>query len=86
MVVFTSIQIDKENLSSKIYSNVGLPTVKNFNHMVSTNMISNWPIPVADIRNDEKIYGPSMESLKGKPRRSKPRLAIKDYIKIPSKI
>ena len=55
MVVFTSIQIDKENLSSKIYSNVGLPTVKNFNHMVSTNMISNYPISVVHIRNAE-IY------------------------------
>ena len=36
------------------------------NNMVSTNMISNCPISVAAIRNDENIYGPSMEILKGK--------------------
>ena len=58
--------------------------MKNFNHMVSTNMISNCPISVANISNAEIIYGPSMASLKVKSTRSKPRTAIKDDIQIPS--
>ena len=66
MMGFTSRKIERAKLSRKIYSNIGLPTVKNFNHMVSTSMISNFPISVADIINAEKIYGPSMVSLKGK--------------------
>ena len=54
MVGFTSIKIYRSKLARNIYSNVGLPTVKNFKHMVSTNMISNSPISVADINNTEK--------------------------------
>ena len=86
MVEFTSRQIYRDNLSRKIYSNSGLPMVNNFNHMFSTNMISNFPISVSDISNAENIYGPYMESLKGKSTRSKPRPVIKDEIQILSEI
>ena len=54
--------------------------MKIFNHMVSTNMISNCTISVSDINNDKNIYELSMESLKGKPTRIKPRPVIKDDI------
>ena len=39
MVEFISRQIERYKLSSKIYINVGLPTVNNLKHMVSTNLI-----------------------------------------------
>ena len=39
MLVFTSRQIERAKLSTKIYNNVGMKTVKKFKHMVSTNMI-----------------------------------------------
>ena len=84
MVGFTSRKIERAKLVRKIYINVGLPIVKNFKDMVSTNMISNCPISVAYIINSDKIYGPSMASLKVKSTRSKPRTAIKDDIQIPS--
>ena len=86
MVGFTNNKIDRKKLETKIYINVGLPTVKNFNNMVSTSMISKCPISVADIRNSENIHGPLILSLKGKSTRRKPRLLIKDDIHIPSKI
>ena len=54
--------------------------------MVFINVISNCPISVSDIWNSEKIYGPSIASLKGKLTRSKPRTVIKDDIWIPSEI
>ena len=63
-----------------------LTTVKNFKHMVSINMISKFPIPVAEIRNAEKIYGLSMASLKGKSTSIKTRLSINYYINIPRDI
>ena len=47
MIGFTSKEIQRAQLARKIYSNAGLPTVNNFNNMVFTNMISNYPIPVA---------------------------------------
>ena len=86
MVVFTSRKIYRSKLSSKIYSNVGLPTLKNFNHRVSINMISKCPISVADISYYENIYGSSMASLKGNSTRNKPRPVVKDYIQISSRI
>ena len=86
MVGFTSREIERAKLSSKIYINVGLPTVKNFKHILSTKMISKCLISVADISNDEKIYGPLMETFKVKSTSSKPRPLIKDYIKILSNI
>ena len=66
MVGFTTRQIDSTKLARKIYSNVWIPTVMNFKQMVFTSMISDFPITVEDIRNAEKLYGPLMESLKGK--------------------
>ena len=41
---------------------------------------------MVDIINYEKIYGPSIASLKGKPTRRKPRTLIRDEVKITSKI
>ena len=86
MVLFTGIKIDRSKLARKLYNNIGLPTVKNFNHMVSTNMISNFPITVANIINAENIYGPLMTSLKGNSMWENPRPLIKDDIKIPSEL
>ena len=51
MVGFTIRQIDRFKLASKICSNVRLPTVKNFKHMVFTNMIADCLISVSDIIN-----------------------------------
>ena len=60
--------------------------MKNFKHIVSTNMISKFPISVADIINHKNIYGPLMENIKGKSTRIKPRLEIKYDIKVPINI
>ena len=86
MLVFISRQIERTKLDINIYINVGIKNVKNFMYMVSTNSISNCPILVEDISNDENIYGPSMASLKGNSTRRKPRPVIKGVIKIPSEI
>ena len=47
IVGFTSRQIERAELARNFYSNVGIPTVKNFNNMLSTNMVSNFPISIA---------------------------------------
>ena len=86
VVGFTSRKIERSKSAMKIFSNVGLPTVNKFKHMVSTNIISKCPMEVADRINAENMYGPLMEGLKGKSTRIKPRPVIKYGIKIPSKI
>ena len=86
MLGFTSKQMERANLSKKIYRNVGPTTAKNFTHMLSTNMIKNYPISVADTRNIKNIYGPLMASLKGKLKSIKPRPEINDDIQTPIEI
>ena len=78
-----SRQIERGGLVRKIYNIVEMATVKKFKHMLSTNMISNCPISVADIINAKIIYGPSMEILKVNPTRRNIRPVIKDDIQIP---
>ena len=56
IVVVTSRQIDRAKLDRKIYSILGLPTVRNFKHMVSANMISNCAIALAYTINSKYIY------------------------------
>ena len=51
VVGFTRRQIEWDRLAVKIYINIVLPTVKKFTHMVSTNIILNCTIIVADIKN-----------------------------------
>ena len=86
MVGLTRKQIERSKLASEIDSNVGLPPVKKFKHMVSINIISNYQISVADISNAENIYGPLMEIINGNSTKSNPRPVIKDDIHIPSEI
>ena len=86
MVGFNSIQIERAVLASKLYNTLGLTTMKNLNNVVSTNIISNFPISVADLIKYDKIYGSSMTSLKGKSTSSNPRPVIKDDIHIPRKV
>ena len=83
---FTSRQIERYKLYRKVYSNVGLPNVKNCKHMVSTNIISNFPISVANIGYVKSIYKPFILRLKRNPSRIKPRKVINYYIHIPTKI
>ena len=83
MARFTSRQIENYELARKIYSNVGIPTGKNFNNMVSTNRISNCLISMADMINSGIIYGTSMESIKGNSTRIKPRPVINNDINTP---
>ena len=79
MVGFTSRKIDRSKFARDIYSNVVLPTVKNFKHMVSINIISNFQISVSDKNKSDKIYGPSMT-------REQAKLNNKNDIQITSEI
>ena len=66
MIGFTDRQVQQAKLARKIYHNVGTPTIKNFKLLIKTNSIKNCPITIDDINNAEKIFGPSLSSLKGK--------------------
>jgi len=86
MTGFTDRQVQQAKLARKIYHNIGTPTIKNFKLLIKTNSIKNCPITIDDINNAEKIFGPSLSSLKGKSTRTKPEIVKNDHIKIPREL
>ena len=61
----------------------GLPSEREFENMVRSNMIVNYPVTFSDIKNSKLIFGPDITSLKGKSVRRKPDSVVTDYGEIP---
>jgi hypothetical protein len=54
--------------------------------MVSSNMIKNCPVTSIDVTNANKIFGPDLETLKGKTVRITPPPVATDYVQITKEI
>ena len=65
---------------------MGTPAVKNFKSLLKANMIKNCPVTIEDVNIAEKIFGPSMSSLKGKSMRRTPKPVRADVIEIPPEL
>ena len=63
-----------------------LPSERDFENMVRSNMIVNYPVTFSDIKNSKLIFGPDITSLKGKSVRKKPASVVTDYVEIPREI
>jgi Cobalamin biosynthesis protein CobT (nicotinate-mononucleotide:5, 6-dimethylbenzimidazole phosphoribosyltransferase) len=57
------------------------PAQSKFEKIVAGNFISNLPITIADVRRSERIYGPSVPSLKGRTTRQAPA-SVQDIIPV----
>ena len=83
---YTQRQFDRAKVARKLYHNVETPTVENFKALLKANAIANCPVTTKDVTIAEKIFGPSMSSLKGKSTRSKPDPVKSDTIEIPREL
>ena len=83
---YTQRQFERAKEARKLYHNVGTPTVPNFKLLLKTNMIANCPVTSEDVDIAEKIFGPSMSSLKGKSTRTTPKPVRSDVIQIPKEL
>ena len=83
---YTTRQIKKTDEARKLYHIIGTPTVENFKGLIKMNMIANNPITVEDVDRAEKIYGPSIYSMKEKTTREKPKVVVNDTIEIPKEL
>jgi hypothetical protein len=62
---------------------LGNPSKKDFQDMVSGNLIPNCPITSGNISNVRKIFGPDLASVHGKTVRQTPAPVVADYVVVP---
>jgi hypothetical protein len=83
---FTDRDYEQAKRARKALDLVGYPSPKDFEHMVSSNMINNFPVTSIEVTNANKIFGPYLATLKGKTLRITPPPVMKDCAKIPKEI
>ena len=57
---------------------LGLPSERDFENMVRSNVIVNCPVTFSDVKNANLIFGPDITSLKGKSVSHKPASVVTD--------
>jgi hypothetical protein len=83
---FTDRDYERARRARKALGLVGYPSPKDFKHMVSSNMIKNFPVTPIDVTNANKTFGPDLTTLKGKTVRMTPPPVVTDYVQIPNEI
>jgi len=63
---YASQQIEWANLARELYHASGSPSIEAFKGILRGNLIINYPVTIADVDIAERIYGPSISTLKGK--------------------
>ena len=84
--VYTKRQVDRAEKAKELYAVIGYPSLKDFKHIIQTNQIKNCPVTIEEVNIWTKIYGPDVNAQKGKTTRTKPNVAVNDYIEIPKEI
>jgi hypothetical protein len=83
---FTDRQFHRAKHAREIYYALGTPSLRDFKMIITSNQIRNLPINIEDVTIAEKVFGPDIGSLKGKPTRQKSDPVVSDYIEIPEEL
>ncbi len=62
---------------------LGNPSKKDYQGMVSSNMIKNCPISTSDVSNARAIFGLDLASVRGKTVRRTPAPVVAEYVSVP---
>jgi hypothetical protein len=62
---------------------LGNPSEKDYQGLVSRNLINNCPFSASDESNTQAIFGPDLASVQGKTVRKKPAPVVGDYVAVP---
>jgi hypothetical protein len=62
---------------------LGNPSEKNYQGLVSVNLINNCPFSSSDVSNAQTIFGPDLGSVRGKTVKKKPAPVVVDYVAVP---
>ena len=80
---FTKEEIDKAIEARKLQGRVGYPSDAKFANLVSSNSLKHSPVTAKDAANARTMFGPSLEGLRGKTVRQRPRRVETGYLRIP---
>ena len=83
---FSKQQLSQAKAARDFQGKVGHPSTTDLKNIIRLNLISNCPVTAEDLDRAEKIYGPSLPSLKGKTTRQRPDSVVSDYVAVPSSI
>jgi Zinc knuckle len=83
---FTKKQVEGAERARKLYHVIGFPSLKDYIHLIQTNMIKDCEVTVEDVRNAQKIFGTDIYALKGKTTRRPARAVVNDYVEIPREL
>ena len=65
---------------------MGFPLERDFENMVRSNVIINFPVTFNDVKNAKLVFSPDITSLRGKSVRRKPASVVTYYVDIPREI
>ncbi|CAJ1944663.1 unnamed protein product [Cylindrotheca closterium] len=83
---FTNKQVKRANVARSGYHMMGAPGAELFKLAIRGNFFKNCPITEEDVNISEKIYGPSVSTIKGKQKRPTPKAVVDDWIEMPKEL
>ncbi|CAJ1943965.1 unnamed protein product [Cylindrotheca closterium] len=85
---FTNKQVKRANVARSGYHMMGAPGAELFKLAIRGNFFKNCPITEEDVNISEKIYGPSVSTIKGKQKQKRPtpKAVVDDWIEMPKEL
>ena len=83
---FTKHQIEGAEKARSLHASLGSPSQCDFKWIVQSNQIVDCPMHLQDVKTANKIWGPSIASLKGKTTRRTPLSVVIDIVQVPKEI
>ena len=80
---YSQLQIQDAKKAWDNIAKVGYPSERDFQQIISQNLILNCPVTVSDVAWAEKNYGKYIYAVKVKITRSKPKQVVIDYTELP---
>ena len=81
---FTPSQIKKAKEARSVLEMVDCPCEQDFEQMLHSHLIQNFPVTATDIRIAQQLFGPHIASLKCKTTQSTPPAVRMDYVEVPN--
>jgi hypothetical protein len=80
---YTRQDIERAKEARRIQGMIANPTEREFAGMVCEQLLTNCPVTVRDVDNDNRIFGPDIANLREKMTRTKPARVRVEYVQIP---